>query len=438
MDAERAACSTQAALCSRSAVPVYVRGPNNWCTSIRRVSRTVSVICVMDMRKLVSALVWVIVVPAFSMAAAMQTSSGGEQTIGALEQQVQKYLHEQKPELAVPVLRQIISLDPKNLNANANLGVLLFFRNDYTNALPPMRTALQLKPDLWRIQALAGIAEKRTGDPIAAQTDLQQSFSNLEDLKILKQAGLELVELDSSFGQLAKAATVTEKLEDLLPQDPQILFTAWEISSQMMDQSLLNMLFVAPESAEMHMIIGSQLGREGDRAHAIVQYRDAIRLNPHLPGVHFELAEQLRGSPDPAMNAQAGAEYKAAVQENQYDVQAWCRLGDTVAARHDFKAAEADYRKALAIQPKYSDAQTGLAIVLISMNRISEAIPLLESAVRNDPTNITAHYRLSVLYRRSGRTADADREMREFRHYNDLEIKLGHVFQQVRTPAGSR
>ena len=387
------------------------------------------------MRKLVSAIVWVLVAPAFSVAAAIQTSSSGGQTIGALEQQVQEYLHEQKPQLAVPLLRQIIALDPKNLNANANLGVLLFFQNDYTNALPPMRTALQLKPDLWRIQALAGIAEKRTGDPIAAQRDLQQSFANLDDPKIQKQAGLELIELDSSLGQLAKAATVTEKLEDLLPQDPQILFTAWEISSQMVDQSFLNMLFVAPDSAEMHMINGSQLGREGDRARAIAQFREAIRLNPHLPGVHFELAEQLRGSPDPAMNAQAEGEYKAAVQENQYDVKAWCRLGDSVAARHDFKAAEGDYRKALAVQPKDSDAQTGLAIVLISLSRIAEAIPLLESAVKNDPTNMTAHYRLSVLYRRAGRAADADREMSEFKHYNELEIQLGHVFQQVRSQA---
>jgi len=366
------------------------------------------------------------------MAAAAQAGPGQEQTIERLDRQVQTYLHEQKPELAIPVLRQILLLDPKNLNANANLGVLLFFQNNYADALPPMRTALQLKPDLWRIQALVGIAEKRTGDPIAAEKDLQQSFSNLEDRKIQKEAGLELVELDSSFGQLAKAAAVTERLEEILPQDPQVLFTAWRIASQMMDQSLLNMLLVAPESAEMHMIIGGQLGREGDHVNAVAQYRKAVRLNPHLPGVHFELAQQLSASPDPAMNAQAEGEYKAAVQENQYDVKAWSRLGDSVAARGDFKTAEGDYRKALAVQPKDSDAQTGLAIALISMNRSEEAIPLLESAVRSDPTNIAAHYRLSIIYRRVGRTADAEREMREFKHYNDLKVTMGHVFQQIR------
>lgn len=389
------------------------------------------------MRKFVVRIVLALI-PALSLAAAVQVGPGQEQTIEALDQQVQTYLHEQKPELAIPVLRQILSLDSKNLNANANLGVLLFFQNSYSEALPPMRTALQLKPDLWRIQALVGIAEKRTGDPIAAEKDLQQSFSKLEDRKIQKQAGLELVELDSSFGQLAQAASVTEKLEELLPQDPQVLFTAWRISSQMMDQSLLNMLLVAPESAEMHMIIGGQLGREGNHTGAVAQYRQAVRLNPHLPGVHFELAQQLSASPDPAMNAQAEGEYKAAVQENQYDVEAWSRLGDSVAARGDFKTAEEDYRRALAVRPKDSDAQTGLAIALISMNRIDQAIPLLESAVKNDPTNIAAHYRLSVLYRRVGRTADAEHEMSEFKHYNDLKVTMGHVFQQVRVQPDKR
>jgi Flp pilus assembly protein TadD len=385
------------------------------------------------MRRLFSGILCALLFTAFLLGAAAQADPGHEGKIQGLEQEVQKYLQEQKPQLAVPVLREIVLLDPKNLNANANLGVLLFFQNNYAEAIPPLRTALQTKPDLWRIQALAGIAEKRTGDPAAAQTDLEQAFPNLKEIKIKKQAGLELVELDSSAGQLAKAATVTETLQELWPQDPQILFAAWEISSQMMQQSLLNMLLVAPDSAEMHMIMGGQLGRQGDHAGAIAQYRKAIQLNPRLAGVHFELAEQLRASPDPALNAQAEAEYKAAVQENQYDVKALCRLGDSIAARGDFKAAEEDYRKALAVQPKDADARTGLAIALITMNQTDEALPLLEGAVRDDPTNAVAHYRLSVLYRRAGRTAEAQHEMREFNHYKELKARLGQVFQQVRT-----
>ena len=63
------------------------------------------------------------------------------------------------------------------------------------------------------------------------------------------------------------------------------------------------------------------------------------------------------------MNAQAEDEYKAAIKVNQYDELSWRQLGGIMTAKGDFKTAEEDYRKALALQPKDSDAKTGLAIV---------------------------------------------------------------------------
>jgi tetratricopeptide (TPR) repeat protein len=377
--------------------------------------------------------------PAAAMAqTTAQTPAGNQQQIEQLEQQVQSYLHEQKPQLAIPLLRQIVSLDPRNLNANANLGVLLFFQGNYADAIPEMRTAVQTQPDLWKIRGLLGIAEKRTGDPNAAQSDLEQAFPHLDDKSFQKQAGLELIELESGFGQFGAALAVTDKLEEIFPQDPQVLFVAYEISSQMMDQSLLNMVLAAPDSAEMHMIMGGELGRAGDHAGSIAQYRNAIRLNPKLPGVHFELAEQLRASPDPAMNAQAADEYKAAVGENPYDEKGWCKLGDAIAEKGDFKAAEEDYRKALALQPRDADAETGLAIAMISTNQSDAAVPILENAIKDDPTNIVAHYRLSVLYRRAGRTADAQHQMSEYTHYKQLKDKMSQLVQQMRGQANAQ
>lgn len=363
-----------------------------------------------------------------------QTAQDVQQKVGALEQQAQKYLQEQKPQLAIPVLREIISLDPKNVNAQANLGVLVFFQGNYAEAIPYMRAALQLQPDLWKIEALLGIAEKRTGDPREAQNDLERAFPNLNEEKIQIEAGLELIELDSASAQLPKALSVAAKLQELAPRNPQVLFAAYQISRQMMDQSLLSMMVAAPDSAEMHMLMAGELGRQGDHAGAIAQFREAIRLNPMLPGAHFELAEQLRTSPDAALNAQSEGEYRAAIKVNQYDELAWRQLGGIMAGKNDFKTAEEDYRKALALQSKDSDAETGLAIVLISLNRTNEAVALLESAVKDDPTNLVAHYRLSMLYRRAGRTADAQREMEAFHHYTDIKNKLGKVYKQLAAP----
>jgi len=351
--------------------------------------------------------------------------------VAALEQQVQKHLQEQKPQLAVPILREIVALDPKNLNAQANLGVLVFFQGNYAEAIPHMRAAVQAQPGLWRIEALLGIAEKRTGNPAEALSHLEHAFSNLDEKKIRTEAGLELVELYAASGQLEKALSVASRMQELSPQDPQILFVTHQLSRQVMYQSLMAMVVAAPDSAEMHMLMAGELGRQGDRANSIAQYREALRLNPRLPGAHFELGEQLRTASDAALNAQAEVEFKAAIQVNQYDELSWRQLGGVLSDKGDFKGAEAHYRKAIALQPKDAEAKTGLAIVLISLNQTNEAISLLESAVRDDPTNTVAHFRLSGLYRRAGRIADAQREMDAFRHYQDVRDKLEKVFKQL-------
>ena len=387
----------------------------------------------MHMRSLLCGVVCALAVslPPFTITA--QDAPNLEAKVHGLEQRVQDDLHRGQPQSAIPLLREIISLSPNNLNAHANLGVLLFFQADYRNAIPEMRKALELNSGLTKIQALLGIAEKRTGDPGAAQKDLEQAFPGLTDKNIQKEAGLELVELESAQGELTRALTITEKLQSLLPGDPQILFVAYEISEQVTYKTLLSMLAVAPDSAEMHMMMAGELVRRGDHTNAIAQYREAIRLNPNLPGVHFELAEQLRASSDPKLNAQAADEFKAALQVNPYDEGAWRELGEMQAAKGDFQGAQQDYKKALALRPNDADAETDLAIALISLNQSNEALPLLERAEKDDPTNMAAHYRLSLLYRRAGRTKDSEREMELFNHYKDLKDKLGNIFKQMAT-----
>jgi tetratricopeptide (TPR) repeat protein len=320
------------------------------------------------------------------------------------------------------------------VNGQANLGVLLFFQDKFADAISPLRTALQLEPGLWRLEALLGIAEKRTGNPKNAQAHLERAFTNLDDPKIKLQAGLELVEILTASTEFDDALSVTRKLEQLAPNNAQILFAAYQIARRRMDQTLLSMMVAAPDSAEMHLIMAGELSRQGDRANSIAHYREAVRLNPSLPGVHFLLAEELRTSPDPAQNAQAEEEYKAALKANPYDELSWRQLGGVLSAKGEFKSAEEHYRRALALQPADSEAKTGLAIALISTSRSNEAIPLLESAIKDDPTNMVAHFRLSGVYRRAGRTADADRELEAFHHYQDLKDKLGKVFKQLAVP----
>ena len=360
-----------------------------------------------------------------------QTAQDVQTKVAALEQQAQQYLQEQKPQLAIPVLRDIVTLDPKNLNAQGNLGVLLYFQGDFAEAIGHMRAALEMQPGLWRIEALLGIAEKRTGESQEAAQHLERAFSNLDEKTIQIQVGLELIELHAASAHFDKALSVAVKLQELAPENPQILFVTHQLARQIMSQSLLTMMVAAPDSAEMHMIMAGELARQGDPTNAIVQYREAIRLNPALPGAHFELGEQLRTSSDPDLRAQAEDQYRAAIKVNPYDAKSWSRLGEIAAGKSEFKTAGEYYRKALSLQPNDGEAKTGLAIVLISLDQRDEAISLLESAVKDDPTNSAAHFRLSGLYRRAGRPEDAKRELDEFQRYKEMKEKLEKVFKQL-------
>jgi Tfp pilus assembly protein PilF len=352
--------------------------------------------------------------------------------ISDLQLQAHRYLAEQKPQLAIPVFRQIVSLDPKNIDAQGNLGVLLFFQNNYAEAIPAMRAALMLQSNLWKIQALLGVAEKRTGDLSAAQADLGQSFPNLDDLKIQREAGLELIEIRSAAGELDQAAAIVAKLGQAAPEDPQILFTAYQIASQTVERSLLSMALAAPNSAELHMMMADQFALQGDSANAIAQYREAIRLNSRLPGVHFELAGQLKDSPNPTLKPEAEHEFQIALAMNQYDEKSWRELGELIADKGDFKGAKEDFLKALSLSPRDSIAETDLGELYLANDDIKTAISVLENAVKDDPTNSLAHYQLRGAYQQAGRTADAKREAAEFTRFKSLRDKLGTVFRQFR------
>ena len=88
--------------------------------------------------------------------------------IAAHSRLAQQYLNERRPDLAIPEFQALVSLEPRNLDAQGNLGVLLFFQGDYVKAEPHLRAALEMQPNLTKIQTLLGMAEKRTGDTTKA------------------------------------------------------------------------------------------------------------------------------------------------------------------------------------------------------------------------------------------------------------------------------
>ena len=366
------------------------------------------------------------VVPCFSQAAKDQQAS-----FAAHMQKAKEYLDAKRPDLAIPELQAAAAIDPQNVETQGNLGVLLYFRGKAADAIPHLRAAIAGQPDLAKIRGLLGLAELHTSDIPEGRKDLEAAFPLIPDQKFKIEVGLELVSLYTQSGDLVQAGSVLVELRKTAPDNSEVLYAAYRTYSDLSGEAMLALSLADPDSAQVHQMLAHEETKQGNTNGAAAQFRQAIAINPHLPGIHFELAELLNTSQDPAVKKEAEQEYRLALAENPQDEKAMLRLAEVDAQKGNSQKSFEEYTKATELQPNDADAKLGLAKTLIEMDQTGKALALLEETVQLEPTNATAHYRLGTLYRQLGRADDAKRELELYKTYKDMKQKLRAVYKEL-------
>jgi len=360
-----------------------------------------------------------------------QVTGDKQQEFAAHIQKAHAYLDQKQPALAIPEFQAAVAIDPENVDAQANLGVLLFFQGKAADSIPHFRAALERQPGLAKIQGLLGMAEIRILDFADARKDMEAAFPAIQDPRFQMQLGLELVGLDTESGELEKAAAVIAQLRKANPDNAEVLYAAYRTYSDLAGESMLALSLAVPDSPQMHQLLAHEDIRQGNTIAAIAQYRKAIAIDPHLPGVHFELAELLHTSTDETVKKEAEQAYRAALRENAQDEKSILRLAEIDAQKGNAEQSYNEYMKAVELQPADADAKLGLAKALIERNQADKALALLEDTVQLEPTNATVHYRLATLYRQMGRADDSKREMELYKKFKDMKEKLRALYKEL-------
>jgi tetratricopeptide (TPR) repeat protein len=264
-----------------------------------------------------------------------------------------------------------------------------------------------------------------------ARKDMETAFPLLQDKRFQTQIGLELVSIDTQSGDLDDAAPVLTQLRKADSDNPEVLYAAYRTYTDLAGEAMISLSLSAPDSAQMHQVLAHEGTRRGNTAAAIAQCRKAIVIDPHLPGIHFELAELLRVSQDVKVKQEAEQEYHAALQENPRDEKSVLRLAEMDEEAGNTERSYEEYSKAVELQPADADAKLGLAKILIETNQTDKALALLEESVRLEPTNPTTHYRLGSLYRKMGRVEDSKREIDLYRKLKDAHEKLRGIYKEL-------
>jgi Flp pilus assembly protein TadD len=165
------------------------------------------------------------------------------------------------------------------------------------------------------------------------------------------------------------------------------------------------------------MLAGEALDGLNQTEEAIKQFREAEKVSPHEPDVHFGLGYLLwkNHSFD-----EAETELKLEVEDNPNHAQALIYLADIAIKQNDDKTARSYLQRAFQ-QPKvirlgYLD----LGILDASAGNNEEAKKNFLHAIEMDPTQKDAHWRLGRLYLSMGQQKEAQTE---FAKMNELEQK---------------
>jgi tetratricopeptide (TPR) repeat protein len=352
--------------------------------------------------------------------------------------QAQLDLSANSPAQAINQFKAVLAIDKNNATALANLGALTYLQGDCAGAVPYFQHALKLEPTFSKTKGLLAICETMMGDP-SAQSLLEASFSELKDDRLRSQVGIQLVNLYYETGDFEHASTTIGALLQLNPDDTDVLYMAQRVYLEMADGTLNKLAIVAPKSARMQQVIAEHLINAGNVASAIEHYRAALKVNPRLPGVHFEIGECIMqlSTADTAL-AEAQKEFELALQYDGESARVEVRLGMIAAMSSRSDEAYEHYKRACDLNPHDVDAQMGLATALIHRDKPKDALPYLRNVVDADPMNTEARYRLAVVCKKLGLTEESAKQMTLFRQSKLLKNEVEGVFEQMNRPERKR
>jgi len=192
-----------------------------------------------------------------------------------------------------------------------------------------------------------------------------------------------------------------------------LLVTAYQQTSYWRNSETLwtHALECTQNNADARYNFGHVLQQQGRTDEAIVQYREALRLNPAYTDVFCNLGLALYQL---GQTGEAIARFREALQLNPASTDAHCNLGLALFQQGQTEDAIAQYREALRVCPDHADAHNNLGnALLFGQGRSEEAMAHFREALRINPAHADAHLNLGNGLLQKGRTEEAAVQFRE-------------------------
>jgi tetratricopeptide (TPR) repeat protein len=327
---------------------------------------------------------------------------------------------------------EVIRADPNLAEAHASLGVVRYTQAKYPEALLSFRQALRLKPSLGNAACFVGLIQAKLGREQEALPLLHKAFEGLASEELRLQAGLMLIQLYHSSQESSKALPILLALEGAYPTNPEVSYAGYRIYSDLGAKAISTLIRSGPETGRIHQVTAELMETAGDFPRALEQYRRALELDPTLPGIHRALGVAiLNVAQDQAARAQARQLFESELALNPADSYSEYQLGEIHFVESRFEQALAHFNRAAELRPDFVDAMIALGKLWTVRGEPERAVSYLQNALRNDPDNEVAHYRLALAYGRLGRNRESEEELAAFRRLRGATASIASIYRQV-------
>lgn len=306
-------------------------------------------------------------------------------------------------DIAITEFKKATELAPTQAEGFVRLGQAYMERQDYRAATTPLKHALELSPDLAAAHQLLGYA-------LLAQGYNAEAIPHLE--KVRERTALGIAQIGT--GQLQQAVENLQAALAQHPNDPDLLYYLGRASGLLSKQSIDTLEAVYPDSARAHQALAENYFALRQMPQAEKEFLVAIRLRPDVPELHLELGLVYAAS---AQWPKAEEEFRAQTKLQPGNAEGAYRLGTALLQQGKAREARVELQRADQLQPDMPETLYSLGKASAQAGESAAAEKSwtkLLSIEKDSPLAAQTHFALAGLYRKQGKTADAERETQEF------------------------
>jgi Tfp pilus assembly protein PilF len=240
---------------------------------------------------------------------------------------------------------------------------------------------------------------------------LKAAMTHAMDPVQMKRLGEDGIRCAMSLNDTDAAEDFVRALKKQFPRDPEVLYLAVHVFSELSLRASKDLSVIAPASYQARELNAEALEADGKPEAAIGEYRQVLKTEPNLRGIHYRIGRLLLSGPNKeAAKDEARREFEEELKIDPASAASEYVLGELARQDQQTPAAIEHFGRAAKLDTGFTDAYIGLGRSLIEGNRVTDAIAPLQAAVKLQPENPAAHLYLATAYQRAGRAEDAARE----------------------------